>query len=300
MHDEHRRVVEQVAAREVLGLAQLVLGGKRAVVLREILGGNSFRHQEFARGLLGRGLVHAAAADHRQRMAIRVDFAEDLGVQLVEQAERLDREEKPRVLARDLVPDDGHALQHDPVRLRLLPGLEPRLERVAMATAVPESLDDLDLARRRADRLRDRVGDEVLAFLPARDSRPWPVPASSPQLRPRSGSSRSSASSTVSPSLLPASGGVCGRGGGRRASAVGAGAAGARGLFRRGGRSFLAASRAQEQGRKCHQNRLVHRNPCTYDASARISGSVMRSVTACMMSFPAAARVPSLNALSWL
>jgi len=130
----------------VLGLAQLVLSRKSAVMPREILGRNTVRQQEGARRPFRRCGIHPVAGDDRQWPRTNMQLAEHLVVQLLDEAKRLDREIQPCVLACDLVPDHGKALQLHPVWLAALPGLETRLERVAVAAAVPETLDNLDAA----------------------------------------------------------------------------------------------------------------------------------------------------------
>ena len=74
-----------------------------------------------------------------------VDRVEYLGVQ-VGPVQRLERVVELGVLAVGLSPDDRNTHEIDVRRFFGLPGFERRIERVAVAAAVPEDFVDLDPA----------------------------------------------------------------------------------------------------------------------------------------------------------
>src|SRR5690606_9881770 len=89
-------------------------------------------------------------------IAALVNLGEERRVHLVELAERLGRVERPGMEAQQVVPHRRNPHEADPAGLRLEPAGNVGLEVVAVRTAVPEELRDLDLLGARARRLRRR------------------------------------------------------------------------------------------------------------------------------------------------
>ena len=94
-----------------------------------------------------------------------MDGAEDLGVQAGDQPHRFERVEQALMVAEGVFAEgDWHPAEHHVGRQFGNPGGQGGLEVVAMAAAVPEEFDHLDLASRRGHRSGLRQAHVLFAF----------------------------------------------------------------------------------------------------------------------------------------
>ena len=154
LHAHRGNAVDAVRGRDQPGLLGLRAHRRRVVdgheldrveVVGEREGGHVFRHAK----------AHA----------LLMDRAEDLAVQLRQQADGVERVEKALLRAERLLAEPHrHAAKGDVGGKLLAPGIERRLEGVAVRALVPEELDHLDLAGRCRARHRIRQSQVVRAF----------------------------------------------------------------------------------------------------------------------------------------
>src|SRR6202035_1164064 len=101
-----------------------------------------------------------------QGIAVGVYLLEDFTMQLVELAQALQGVIEACGRSMSFAPHHGHARERDVGRLGLLPRLDQRVDRIAVRAAIPEKLEDLDLARWNRSRLTGNQARVIDAFLP--------------------------------------------------------------------------------------------------------------------------------------
>ncbi|KGC57480.1 hypothetical protein DM47_2385 [Burkholderia mallei] len=152
LHDDRRHAVDVVVLQQLGRLLHLALHAERVVRIEELLLVDALRREEVGLCLW-----------RQQVVLFLVDRVEHGGRHLLGDAERRERIEQLRVRDEIVAERHRHALERDLVALLLHPGLDRRLELVAVRAAVPEELDHLDLAGGRGHRLRRLHHLEILA-----------------------------------------------------------------------------------------------------------------------------------------
>src|SRR6266513_3579211 len=146
LHCESRDSVEAVGSAHLRRSAQLAFDRERAES-SIVLGHVHFLLGEPVRRPFGEGI---AAQPHA---ALLVDGVEQGSMQPLELSDGLQGVENPGIARPVLVQNSRQALELHVARELLCPGFELGLESVTMRAAVPEKLEDFDLARG-FDRLR--------------------------------------------------------------------------------------------------------------------------------------------------